>query len=395
MPLKQFYDVVIVGGAMMGSSSAYFLASNPDFDGSILMVERDTSFARSSTMLSAAGVRNQFSNAVNIRMSQFCTRFFREFPEDLARIGETWQSGFQEYGYAYLARDTGADVLRRNHEVQEREGAHVRLLDRDALKSRFPFYNVEDIELCAYGEKGEGWFDAFGLCQAFRRAARAKGVESIEGEVVSLDVEDERVTAVTLATGETVQAGHVVNACGRHAAGLARMAGVEVPIEPRKRSVFVFDCRESIGQPLPLTIDPTGVFCRSEGNRYVAGCPPVTDPCAEFNDFEVVYDEFEEIVWPTLAHRIPAFEAIKLVDAWAGHYEYNTLDQNSVIGPHTRIGNFYFIAGFSGHGVQHGPAAGRGLSELVTYGEFRTIDMSELGYSRIEQARPFVEQNVI
>ncbi len=395
MTPQAHYDVVIIGGAAMGSSTAFFLAMNPDFDGSILLVERDTSFKYCSTALSVAGVRKQFSTAVNIQLSQFAAQFFKEIPDILGEMGESYDPGFHENGYLYLANRQNAHVLRENHVVQEGQDAGVLLLNADEIAKRFPFFNLDDIEVGAFGASGEGWYDAFGLMQAFRRAARVKGVDSIEDEVVSLTRTGSHLSHVMLKSGTAVSAGRVVNACGRHAAVVAEMAGTQVPIEPRKRSVFIIDCREELGQPLPLTIDTTGVFCRSEGNLYITGCAPVVDGRTDFDDFEIIYSEFDEIVWPSLAHRIPAFEAIKLVDAWAGHYEYNYLDQNAVIGLHTEIDNLYFIAGFSGHGVQQCAAAGRGMSELITYGEYRTIDLRDLGYERIARGEPFREKNII
>lgn len=395
MTLKSHYDVVIIGGAAMGSSTAFFLAMNPDFDGSVLLVERDTSFKHCSTALSVAGVRNQFSKAVNIQLSQFAAQFFKEIPGILGELGESYDPGFHENGYLYLANRQNAHVLRENHVIQKAQGADIHLLDAEAIARKFPFFHLDDIEIGAFGASGEGWYDAFGLMQAFRRAARVKGVESVEDEVVSLQRDGQRISQVVLKSGATVSAGRVVNASGRHAGLIAEMAGTTVPIEPRKRSVFIIDCRADLGQPLPLTIDPTGVFCRSEGKLFITGGTPVVDGRSDFDDFEIDYSEFDEIVWPALAHRIPAFEAIKLVDAWAGQYEYNALDQNAVIGPHTEIENFYFIAGFSGHGVQQCAAAGRGMSEMITYGEYRTIDLHELGYERIVRGEPFTEKNVI
>ena len=117
----------------------------------------------------------------------------------------------------------------------------------------------------------------------------------------------------------------------------------------------------------------------------------MTDP----RDFEVDYDEFDEQIWPVLANRVPAFESIKLVRAWAGHYDYNALDQNAVIGPHPEVGNFLFVNGFSGHGLQQAAGAGRAVCEMITHGGFRTLDLGELAFDRIVAGRPFRERAII
>jgi len=186
-----------------------------------------------------------------------------------------------------------------------------------------------------------------------------------------------------------------VNASGPYGGKTAAMAGIEHPVVPLKHSLFVFSCRESLGQPLPLTIDPSGVHCRQEGEFFLAGAPAPDDRVTAHGDFDVDYDEFEEQIWPVMAGRVPAFEAIKLVRAWAGHYDYNTLDQNAVIGPHPEVTNFHFINGFSGHGLQQAAACGRALSELIAHGEYRTLDLSELAYARVAEGKPFLEKAII
>ena len=182
----------------------------------------------------------------------------------------------------------------------------------------------------------------------------------------------------------------------------AQMAGLDIPVEPRKRTLFVIDCAQTpegsakVNQGrLPLMIDPSGVFCRPEGRYFLTGCRPVEDPVADWDDFDPRYDEFEEIIWPTLAERSEAFEAVKVVNQWAGHYDYNTLDQNLVVGRHPDVRNFIFASGFSGHGLQQAPATGRAVAELITYGGYRSLDLSEVGYERIVEGRPFFEKAVI
>lgn len=393
---KTSYDVVIVGGAVVGSATAFFLATNPDFMGSILVIERDWSYARSATALSSSSIRHQFSNAINVKVSQFGTEFIREFNRHVAVDDDTPEIGFHENGYLFLAGDDrGQEVLERNHATQKSCGAEVTLLDADALGRRFRWLNLEGLTLGSYGERGEGWFDSSALMQGFRKKARSLGVEYIEEEVVSVGRDGDRVVSVTTRSGQTIGCGQLVNTAGTRGTLVARMAGLDIPVEPRRRCLFVVDCRTPLEGKVGLTIDPTGVFFRPEGKFYLMGTYPKHDPEVDPDDFDVMHDEFEAEIWPILAQRVPAFEAIKVVNSWAGHYDYCTLDHNVILGPHTDVKNFLFANGFSGHGLQQSPAMGRGLSELITYGAFRTLDLSPFGYERVVANRPFLESAVI
>jgi len=402
--MKSSYDVVVVGGAVIGSSVAYFLMQNPDFKGSVLVVERDPAYRFASTSLSAASIRTQFSNAINVRISQFGSAFIRDFAQTMQVAGEAKPDlNFHPGGYLFLAaNDAQAQTLRENHAVQRACGADVVLWDQEQLHRAFPHLNVDDIVLASYGQSGEGWFSNTGLMNGFKAKARELGADYVTDEVVGITREGNRVTGVTLKSGAQVAAGPVVNASGPRAAATAQMAGLDVPVEPRKRTLFVYDCAQTPegsatvnGGRLPLMIDPSGVFNRPEGRFFLTGCPPVDDPAAAYDDFEPRYEEFEDIIWPALAHRSKGFEAIKVVNQWAGHYDFNTLDHNLIVGRHPQVRNFIFANGFSGHGLQQGPAAGRAVSELVTYDGFRTLDLSEVGYDRIVENRPFLEKAVI
>ncbi len=388
-------DVVIVGGAIVGSAAATFLARRNDWHGRIVVVERDLTFRTSSTTLSAASIRLQFSTPLNIEISRFGVELIKHLDTWLGVEGQAPPAvDFVEGGYLFLASEAGLPILESNHAVQREHGVQVVLLTPPELQERFPWMRVDDLAGGSLGLADEGWFDAYALLQAFRRKARSLGVEEVAGEVVEIERDGGRATGVRLADGRQIEADWVVNAAGPRASGVAAMAGLTLPVSPRKRMVFHFDCRTRIDSP--LTIDTSGVYFRPEGPNYIAGSSPHGEqPDPDTLDLDVDRSWFEEVVWPAMAHRVPAFEAIRLLDAWAGHYEVNTLDHNAVIGPHPDLPNFLFANGFSGHGLQQAPAAGRALSEWIATGDYETIDVRPLGYERIAANQPYRELNVI
>lgn len=377
-------DVVVIGGGAMGSSVAYHLTADPAFSGTVTVVERDPAYARASSALSASSIRQQFSTPLNIHLSRFGIGFLRR-ARDLLGV----DLGLKEPGYLFLASPAGEAVLRANHALQRGEGCAVELLDVAALKRRFPWIAADDLALASHGTANEGWFDGPALMQGLRRTARELGATYVADEVVSFDA-----GGVDLKAGGRLDARTVVLAAGAWSGEVAARSGIALPVEPRRRSVFVFDVREAPGLT-PLTIDPSGTWFRPEGRFYIGGTTP-----AEGNDppgapLEVQHPEWDEIVWPTLAARVPAFEAAKVANTWAGYYEYNTFDQNGIVGRHPRIETLIFATGFSGHGLQQSPAVGRAVAELIVHGEYRTLDLDSFGYDRIEAGRPIRELNVV
>ncbi|SDA52024.1 Glycine/D-amino acid oxidase [Mesorhizobium qingshengii] len=386
------YDIVIIGGAIVGSSIAYYLREE-GFSGSIALIERDPQFAHAATTLSMASIRQQFSIPENIRLSQFTLKLFRRLKEE---FGADADIGFREGGYLILAGENGLPILKANHEAQIAEGADIVFEDAEQLTRRFAWLSTEGISAGAYGRTGEGWFDAHAMLMLFRKALRDKKIDFITASVTAIARDGNRITGVSLDNGQTLEAGIVVNAAGPNAGKVAAFAGLALPVEPRKRNVFVFEAREKYSD-MPLLVDPSGIYVRPEGSVYLTGGaePEEGDGPADPKDFDVDWPLFEEVIWPVLATRIPAFEAIKPTRAWAGHYDYNTLDQNAVIGPHPQVGNFLFANGFSGHGLQQAPAVGKALAELIVHGGYRTVDCSAFGYSRVAEGRAFRELNVI
>ena len=387
------FEVAIVGGGVIGAATAYFLKAVEKFPGSVALIERDPTFARAATTLSCSSIRQQFSTPENIRLSQFGLKFLRGMKE---RFGPDADPALHESGYLILAPDGGEAILEENHRAQIAEGAPVKLLDREALAKRAPWLSMDGIAGGSLGLSGEGWFDSNTLLKTLRAGARDARATLLTAEVTAIDIEKERVVAVRLADGRRLHCNILVNAAGPSAGRLAALAGRPLPVEPRKRSVFVLDAPDA-PKDMPLVCDPSGVWARPEGAGFMAGySPPDSDDGpADPDDFDVDHRIFEEHLWPALAHRIPAFERLKMTGSWAGHYDYNSLDQNAVIGPDPMLPNFLYANGFSGHGLQQAPAVGRAVAELIVHGRYRTLDLNVFGYERIAAGKPLFERNVI
>jgi len=394
------YDVVIVGGAMYGASVSWWLTECAGFDGRILVVERDSSYEFTSTAHTNSCIRQQFSRPINIHVSQFGAEFIKNFRSFMGGDERVPDIILQNYGYMYLAdTEEFAATLRETQAIQQAEGAGTKFMSRAEIAADYPFYMLDDIVGANHNLVDEGYFDGGTIFDWWKRSGRERGVEYIENEVVSMakNAAGTAVDSVTLKTGEIISCGTVVNASGPRAARTAAMVGISLPVEPRKRYTYIFDAENPLDQDLPLTIDPSGVHMRTDGAYYLAGgaADENSEEAAAYDDFEQDHSLWESKFWPTIATRIPQFEAIKLVNSWAGHYAYNLLDQNAIIGRHTKIENFVFVNGFSGHGFQQSPAMGRGVSELIAYGEYRSLDLSPFEYKRIEDNAAFTEKAVI
>ena len=371
-------DVAIIGAGIVGASVAYWL-TRLDPSASVVLIERDRTFERASSSLSASAIRQQFSHPLNIRMSRFGLGFLREMG-----------IAVEEKGYLYLG---AAAPLRALNEMQRANGADVALIQPADLSRRFPWLNVAGIELGSLGLSGEGWFDGPALHAEVLRRARAQGARLIEGEAQGFERDaNGRIRALLLAGGSRIECGHAVNAAGPWARALAAAAGIPLPVHARRRTVFVLSCPEKLPN-CPLVIDPSGFWFRPEGRHFIAATTP--DPDQDDLPLEPNYAEFDEVLWSRMAHRVPAFAALRVERAWAGYYEMNLFDANAIIGAHPAAPNLWFANGFSGHGMQQAPAAGRGVAELILRGRFETLDLAPLGFQRLIDGRPLVESSII
>lgn len=391
---QKTYDIVIIGGAMMGSATAFFLSKM--FKGSVLVIERDPSYAMCSTAHTNSCMRQQFSTELNVRISQFAADFVRDLPASL-EAPQAPQIGIQNFGYLYLA-DTPdfAQRLRSNAAIQRAAGAETEILSPAEIAARYPFYALDDVLSGSINRKDEGYFDGATVFDWWRKCARAGGVEYLAGQVTDLSVQNGQVKGVTLSDGTQIACGQVVNAAGPRAAQIAAMAGIALPVEPRKRFTWIFKAERPLDQDLPLTIDPSGVHFRENGGgTYMAGGHALPDPGVAPDDFTMDHGIWEDKIWPAIATRVPQFEAIKVTSEWVGHYAYNTLDQNAVLGPHPDLKNFFFLNGFSGHGLQQSPAMGRGTAEFLTFGHYESLDLSPFHFDRVLAQAPIREHAVI
>ena len=393
----QELPVVIVGGGAIGSAIAYFLTlQQPGLP--VVVVERDPTYAQASSALSASSIRQQFSTAINIAISQFGIGFLRNLKNELAVGNDRPDVGLVEDGYLYLATPAGEAVLRENHALQRAHDVDVALLDPAQLKARFPWLNVDDIVLGSLGLSAEGWFDGYLLMASLKAKAVSQGVKYLRAEAAGVDRSTHdgvsHVDAVLLADGTRIACRAMVNAAGAWARPVAVWLDIDLPVHGKRRTVFNMSSPEPLPH-CPLLIDTSGIWLRPEGKGFICGFSPEPDQDANDIPLDVEHEAFENHVWPTLAERIPTFEALRVQSAWAGYYEMNLFDHNAIIGLHPSCDNAYFANGFSGHGLQQSPAAGRAIAELILTGRYQTLDMAPLGFERIIRNEPLVEKCII
>jgi glycine/D-amino acid oxidase-like deaminating enzyme len=384
--------VLIAGGGVIGAATAYFLAARHGLRATVL--ERDPTYGRASSALSASSIRQQFSTEINIRLSQASLAFYRRIGDELA-VGDLRPDiALTERGYLFLATAAGVETLRANHALQTACGAHVSLLDRAALQARLPWLATDDLAAGSLGESGEGWFDGYSVLQAFRRKAIALGARFVATDVDRIEARRGRVLAVHGGDGSTHGCEALLIAAGAWSAPLARQLDFALPVRARKRDVFVFSTPARL-PGCPLVIDPGGVWFRPEGRGFIAGGPPRSEDIDDAPLEAIDHGLFDDVIWPALARRVPAFDALRATGAWAGYYEYNTFDQNGVVGQVPGFDNAFIGCGFSGHGIQQAPAVAQALAELIALGRYEALDLAPLAPQRIIEQRPLAERNVI
>jgi len=375
----------------MGCSTAYYLM-NTNANLKVAVVEPDPTYSKASTTLSMANVRIQFSLKENIQISQYAFEVLERFEEEMAVDGDKPSISYRPEGNLFLVDEDGHRAAREALALQRDLGCQVEWWAPEQIKERYPLYEPAGYVGGTFGPR-DGHVDAYSILMGYKAKARSMGAEFIKDEVVEITTARNRVTGTRLASGAKLVGSFVVNCAGAWAAKVAETAGVKIPVKPVKRQVFALDTAVKPEGPLPLTILPSGLYFRTEvGGLILLGKSMDQDPVGF--DFGWDRERFMEILWPELAEFVPAFDTLKLVRGWAGLYAVNTLDGNAILGEWPELRGFFLANGFSGHGLQQGPAVGRYISELIL-GLTPTLDLSIFGPERILENRPLSEGGIV
>lgn len=388
--MKNAADVIIVGGGVIGSSIAYNLL-NDGFHGKILVFEKDRTYEYASTPRSAGGFRQLYTTAINIQLSRYSLQVYKTFPQTMAVDGEPAEIDFKQRGYLFLATEQMLPRLESHLKLQHQYGVPSQLLQRHELLTIIPELNIDDLAGGLYCAE-DGYLDPYSVMQGYIRCAKKLGAEYVYAEVDMILSEPDAVTGVRLTDGREFYAPIVVNCAGAWAPPLSEKLGLPLPVVPLPRQIFQFSIAEPLQKYLPLTIDPTGVYFRHEGEKVIAGYSEEREPGY---DFTWKRSYFVEELWPVLAGRIPNFAQARIERGWTGLYDFNTKDHNAILGKHPGKKGYYVAFGFSGHGMQQAPAVGKGLSELIRKGKYETIDLTPLRVERFAENDLIIEDAVV
>ena len=388
---KKTYDVIVVGGGIMGCSIAYYLMGADD-KLKLTVVEMDTTYTRASSTLSMANIRIQFSLKENIQISQYAFDVLERFEDDMVVDDEKPNISYHREGNLFLVEDDGFSLAEEALALQKDLGCQVEWWSPEQIREHYPLYQPTSLVGGTFGPQ-DGHLDAYSVLMGYKAKARSLGAEFIKDEVIEIVTEGGRVSGVRLASGGRLAGKFVVNCAGAWAAKVAQTAGVNLPVEPTKRQIFTMDTAVKPEGPLPLTILPSGLYFRTETGDLILLGKSMDDDSVGF-DFTWDRKRFEDILWPELAEFVPAFDTLKLMRGWAGLYAVNTLDENAILGEWPEIKGLLLANGFSGHGLQQAPAVGRYMSELIT-GRTLTLDLSIFGPERILENKPLREGGIV
>jgi FAD-dependent oxidoreductase domain-containing protein 1 len=385
------YDIIIVGGGIMGSSAAYHLLSlEPNL--ALAIVEKDPLYTHASTPLSLGGIRIQFTLKENILISLYAQEAYSRFEEEMAVEGEKPFINYRKEGYLFLIEETGRAAAEAALTFQRQMGGEVEWWTPEKIQARYPILSMDGFCGGTFGLR-DGYLDPYAVLMGYRAKAKSLGAEFRTDTVTEMLRSQSSIEGVRLQSGAELKAGAVVNAAGAWAGAVARTAGVDLPVVPIKRQVFAFKPAIPVSESLPLVIYPSDLYFRPEtGGVILTGKSLKEDPITF--DLSWQKERFEEIIWPELARFVPSFESLKLIRGWAGLYETNLLDHNAIIGPWPELEGLFLINGFSGHGVQQAPAAGRYLAELILH-RTPALQLSCFSPRRILENRPLLEIGVV
>jgi sarcosine oxidase subunit beta len=377
-------DVAIVGGGVIGASIAYHLAAR-GVPG-IVVFEREEELGTGSTGKCAGGVRLQFSTAANVEMSRISIAALKRFEEELGQPVD-----FKQNGYLFvLTREEDLSAFRRNAEKQKALGVPVEVITPLEARSIVPELFLDDLVGATFCHE-DGIANPHAMVQGYARGARRLGATFLKSaEVTAMEAASGRVVSVT-AGGERFEVGRVVNAAGPWAKLVAAMAGIDLPVEPVRRQYFITKPMEWIPDTFPLLIDwGTGVYMHKESGGMLVG---ESDPKEPPSFHQQVDWDFLATVSEHAVARVPRLQEAEVATGVAGLYEVSP-DHNAILGAVPGVENFYCANGFSGHGMQHAPAVGLAIAELLTEGASRSVDLAPYGFERFARP-PAAEYNVI
>ena len=385
------YDIVIIGGGIIGSSVAYHLARDGRA-GTIAVIERDITYSEAATPRGSGGIRQLFSLPENIEMARYGLDFYKKFDQTMSSKGDQISISFRRQGYLFVSDAGNEKVMEQNFHNQQKMGVKTQLLDKTNLEQLFPSIYNNDVKLAVYSPD-DAWIDAYSALNGFKSKARELGVTYISKEISSANIQNKKIKSLKCAEGPTVTGEVFILATGAWSGEIAKYFDINIPVEPMSRESYFFRCDKEI-EPLPFIKTETDLAFRPEGSGFTGGMPDWSVKGGW--NWELSPTRFEDTVWPSLAHRIPAMKTIKLERSWRGHYARNNLDYNAIIGPWAANPHNLLIAtGFSGHGIMHAPATGLAISELVLEGRYKTIDLTRFGTERVLAEKPYRESGIV
>lgn len=381
-------QIVVIGAGCMGVATAYhLLAADPAL--SVTVFERDPSLARSSTLLSDGNVRVQFSLEENIAISLYALEALERFSDDLAVGDHRPEVAMKKQGNLFLVDEEGETAARAGLALQRNLGARVEWLDPPVIAQRFPPLWSPGMVGATFGPD-DGSVDPSAVTTGYRRKAQSQGAVIERAEVERLEVSDARVTGLHLGDGSFRPADAVVVCAGAWSTSLLGTVGVEIPVVPVMRTVYVVTTDVGKGIDLPSVFLPSGVYLIPEqDDTFLVAWSRPDDPVG-FDFTPADRSRFYDTIWPELFEALPAFDRLEVVRSWAGLYAQNTFDANAIVGEWPTITGLYQATGFSGHGFQQCHAVGRYLAELIT-GRPPFLDLSRLGPDRLLSGRRVLE----